>query len=848
MLGDRARARWRRSRRCARASAARTRCVGQRHRRRPAGASTTRCFGDTPIDLPLDVLLGKPPRMTRDATRVAPRAARRSTTDGDRRSTRRVAPRAAAADRRRQDVPDHHRRSHRRRPDRARPDGRARGRCRSPTPRSRSTGFDGYAGEAMAMGERTPVALLDAAASARMAVAEAITNIAARADRAAVATSSCRPTGWRPPATPARTRALYDAVRAVGRGALPGARHRHPGRQGLDVDAHGVDERRRATRSVTAPLSLIVTRVRAGAPTCARALTPELRGATRRRRELLLVDLGARQEPAGRLGAGAGLRPARRRRRPTSTIRRCSRGFFAAVQELNAAGVLLAYHDRSRRRPVRRRCSRWRSRAACGLDIDARRRWATIRSRALFAEELGAVLAGARGRRRARARGARAPRPGALRRTRSAAPQPATRSRVRARRPTRVRRARAAILRARWSRDDARDAALRDDPTCADEEQAARVDASDPGLSAAPDVRPRRRRRRAVRRARRRAPARRDPARAGRQRPDRDGGGLRPRRLRGGRRAHDRPARGPRRPRATSAASRPAAASPTATCWAPARAGRSRSSSTPRARDAFAAFFARADTFALGVCNGCQMMSQRCKELIPGAEHWPRFVRNRREQFEARAVAGRRSTESPSMLLRGHGGLAHARSRSRTARAAPSSPTDDGRARSSGAGWSRRASSTTTARPTERYPDEPERLARRHHRAHHARRPRHDHDAAPRARVPHRAAVVAPARVGRGRPLDAHVPQRARLGRLTLVLASACAGRGPLLGAAPAHAPAAPSAREPERRRLGAGLGATIGRPLAPLRRRSEASPGCTCGRDRTSRRPSRRCRPRPPR
>ena len=54
-----------------------------------------------------------------------------------------------------------------------------------------------------------------------------------------------------------------------------------------------------------------------------------------------------------------------------------------------------------------------------------------------------------------------------------------------------------------------------------------------------------------------------------------------------------------------------------------------------RLRDEFTAFFARDDAFALGVCNGCQMMSN-LQELIPGADHWPHFVRNRSEQFEAR--------------------------------------------------------------------------------------------------------------------------------------------------------------------------------------------------------------------
>ena len=55
----------------------------------------------------------------------------------------------------------------------------------------------------------------------------------------------------------------------------------------------------------------------------------------------------------------------------------------------------------------------------------------------------------------------------------------------------------------------------------------------------------------------------------------------------------------------------------------------------PRARTEFEAFFARGDTFSLGVCNGCQMLSA-LKEIIPGAGLWPRFVRNRSEQFEAR--------------------------------------------------------------------------------------------------------------------------------------------------------------------------------------------------------------------
>ncbi len=72
------------------------------------------------------------------------------------------------------------------------------------------------------------------------------------------------------------------------------------------------------------------------------------------------------------------------------------------------------------------------------------------------------------------------------------------------------------------------------------------------------------------------------------------------------------------------------------------------------ARETFARFFARADTFTLGVCNGCQMMSA-LKELVPGAGTWPRFVRNRSEQFEAR-LARVRIESGPSIFFAGMAG------------------------------------------------------------------------------------------------------------------------------------------------------------------------------------------------
>jgi hypothetical protein len=113
------------------------------------------------------------------------------------------------------------------------------------------------------------------------------------------------------------------------------------------------------------------------------------------------------------------------------------------------------------------------------------------------------------------------------------------------------------------------------------------------------------------------------------------------------------------------------------------------------AREFAGLLLTRADTFALGVCNGCQMMSP-LKDMIPGARHWPRFLRNRSEQFEARFVHGRDHAQ-PLDLLRWHGRQPHAHRHGRPRRGLRSrefaSPADQGRPR-----WWRCALSTTAAR------------------------------------------------------------------------------------------------------------------------------------------------------
>ena len=149
-----------------------------------------------------------------------------------------------------------------------------------------------------------------------------------------------------------------------------------------------------------------------------------------------------------------------------------------------------------------------------------------------------------------------------------------------------------------------------------------------------------------------------DPARAGRQQPDRNRVRVRPRRLRGVRRAHERPDPRPLQAGRTSPASSPAAASATATCSVPAAAGRPRCWNAPRCARRSPRSSSAIDSFALGVCNGCQMLSQ-LKDLIPGAQHWPQFLRNAQRAVRRPRLALLEVVESPSLFLPRHGRLAH---------------------------------------------------------------------------------------------------------------------------------------------------------------------------------------------
>jgi phosphoribosylformylglycinamidine synthase len=595
-------------------------------------------FGNQPIAMPLSVLLGKPPKMVRDVKHVHVAQQPFSTANIDlREAITRVLRLPTVADKtflitigdrtvtglisRDQMV----------------------GPWQVPVADAAvtATSYDGFTGEAMAMGERTPVALLDSSASVRLAVGEAITNIASApiVDLGKIKLSA----NWMAPAGhPGEDARLYDAVRTVGEELAPALGIAIPvGKDSMSMSTvwHEDGQEKR----VTAPLSLIVSAF-APATDIRRALTPQLRsdvGDTL----LLLVDLGAGKN---RLGGSAlaqvfgqlGDVP------PDLDDPALLKGFFAAIQELASEGKLLAYHDRSDG-GLFVTLLEMAFAGGTGLDIDL----APVDPLAqLFGEELGAVVQIRRSDvGEVLASLARHGLGGFAR----ACAQPTAKNEIAVRSEGRVLfTEKRTVLRGLWSETTFAMQALRDDPTCAAEENNSRCDASDPGLCirptfdaqadvAAPFI---------ARGARPRVAILREQGvngqiemaaafhRAGFEPVD-----VHMSDILAGRIALD--------------SFRGVAACGGFSYGDVLGAGEGWAKSilySTRARTEFERFFARKDTFTLGVCNGCQMVSN-LKEIIPGAEHWPHFVRNRSEQFEAR-LALLRVEQSPSVLLAGMAG------------------------------------------------------------------------------------------------------------------------------------------------------------------------------------------------
>jgi phosphoribosylformylglycinamidine synthase len=519
-------------------------------------------------------------------------------------------------------------------------------------------GYDTTLGECFAMGERTPVALLNAPASGRMAVGEAITNIAA-ADIGDISKIKLSANWMAAAGHGFEDAALFDTVKTVGIDFCPQLGVSIPvGKDSLSMRTRW--EEAGQQKQVVAPLSLIVTAFAPGADV-RRTMTPQLRRDDEKgETELILIDLGA---GLNRLGGSAlaqvygvsGDVP------PDADADKL-KAFFGVIQHLNRAGMILAYHDRSDGGLFATICEMsFASHLGVSLnldtlcydelmnDVDGIERFPEIidgrmRDRliaALFNEELGAVVQVLRDDRptvlhafREAGLGACAHMIGTLNK----------RDEIRVWRNAKLAfgATRTELQRA-WSEVSHEIARLRDDAACADEEFEALLDAADPGLSAtltfdpvAPFVSTGAKPRIAILREQgvngqvEMAAA---FDRAGFESVDVHMSDLQARR--------------------TTMTDFQGFVSCGGFSYGDVLgAGQGWAKSilfNDRLRDDFAAFFARPDTFALGVCNGCQMMSNLAS-IIPGAETWPTFHRNRSEQFEAR-FGMVEIPESPSIFL-----------------------------------------------------------------------------------------------------------------------------------------------------------------------------------------------------
>ncbi len=402
--------------------------------------------------------------------------------------------------------------------------------------------FEGYRGEAFAMGERTPVAIHDGPASARLAIAEAITNIAA-ADVASLRDIRLSANWMAAAGHGDDDYSLYAMVRAVGEDLCPALGIAIPvGKDSLSMrtvwrDAGGKPQ------AVTAPVSLIVS---AFAPVAdvRRTLTPEL--AREPGSALVLIDLANGKIRLGgsclaqTFGHYGGAPPDLDD--PARLI-----AFFAAQRELREAGLVLAYHDRSDG-GLFTTLVEMAFAAHVGLDVEL---GAEVQDAvgSLFAEELGAVI---QVKRDDLARVAAVLAKHSL--AHAVVASVATHDDVVIRRAgAELYRAARVELQRKWSELTFRMQALRDDPQCAREAFESALDAADPGLSArltfdaaggargAPRARP---------------AESRGAEGTRRERPARDGGDARSRGLRGARRAHERHLVRPHGPRRVSRRSR----------------------------------------------------------------------------------------------------------------------------------------------------------------------------------------------------------------------------------------------------------------------------------------------------
>ncbi|RLM26332.1 phosphoribosylformylglycinamidine synthase [Brenneria alni] len=483
--------------------------------------------------------------------------------------------------------------------------------------------LDSYYGEAMSIGERAPVALRNFAASARLAVGEALTNIAATSigplTRVKLSANWMAAAGH-----PGEDAGLYDAVKAIGEELCPALGLTIPvGKDSMSMKTRwqqGGEE-----RAMTSPMSLVISAF-ARVEDVRKTVTPQLR--TGQDNALLLIDLGAGHKA---LGATALAQVYRQLGRETADVHDAQQlaGFFNAMQQLVADKALLAYHDRSDG-GLLVTLAEMAFAGHCGVNVDiAGQGDDTLAT--LFNEELGAVIQVAASRQAevesVFARHGLAASVHYLGRAEAGTRFIITRGEDVVYRESRT------TMRNWWAETTWQMQRLRDNPQCADQEHTAKQDDSDPGLNvvltfepqediAAPYIAKQVRPKVAV--LREQGVNSHIEMAAAFHRAGFDAVDIHMSDLLAGRRDLQ--------------AFQALVACGGFSYGDVLGAGEGWAKSilfNPRVRDEFAAFFQRSQTLALGVCNGCQMMSN-LRELIPGADLWPRFVRNKSDRFEAR--------------------------------------------------------------------------------------------------------------------------------------------------------------------------------------------------------------------
>ncbi len=614
-------------------------------------------FQNRPIDLPLDVLLGKPPRMHRaDKTRkraLAPLSLGEAGSLEE--AVRRVLSHPTVADKTFLISIG----------DRSVGGLTARDQFVGPwqVPVADCgvtvTAFDVFTGEALAMGERTPVALNSAAAAARLAVGEALTNLAA-AQVGAIGRVNLSANWMAAPAVAGEGADLYAAVHAVGMELCPALGITIPvGKDSMSMSTvwkDGGGEKR-----MTAPVSLIVSAFAAVADVRL-TLTPQL--AQDFDSVLLLIDLGRGKNRLGgsiiaQVVSQLGGEP------PDVDSPAELKGFWAAIQQLGAEKKILAYHDRSDGGLLA--CAVEMAFAGhVGVDLEiptdnTERPTPNVQhpTGALFAEELGAVVQVRRSDLESvfstlKAHGLDSATSEVGRLNRDFAFRVTISGKV-------VVDEKLPALRAIWSDVTRRIALLRDNPACVEQEYHLKLDPTDPGITPTLTFEPR-------------TPGSRilDPGVQSQEPRTRNQEPRRPRVAilreqgvngqiemaaaftRAGFTAVDVHMTDIISGAVSLRDFRGVAACGGFSYGDVLGAGEGWAKSilfNQRARAEFAAFFAREDAFALGVCNGCQMMSN-LHEIVPGAANWPHFVQNRSERFEAR-FASLKIEKSPSIFFAG---------------------------------------------------------------------------------------------------------------------------------------------------------------------------------------------------